>query len=355
MKKLWFPMYVNSWLGNINTRALTFSEKGLYVDLLCLMYQTDTCSLPNDIEYLSRILNCSPIQFELQWKNLSNCFCIDKNNNIYSKKLTEEHEKAQNRSERATKAIQKRWKIQNELQTEKQNVIQTVIQDTDTDTTTTTNTDKKKESEKSKISHPFVFQIPEKYQKLISNFWQYLQNNHPHQFKEAQKRKEKTEKAWVDVLEKAERIEAIPLDKIKMVIEWVQNHDFWSTNFRTLSKLRTCDKDGNRYIVRWLDEMDATQRKKKKENEINPVILEKRILDYIRGGKSISKIELAVIQKLGGKHRLSYMKQDEFSELIRTQGIDYYNNIKRSGIEDQDHIPVIDMGSLEKLTEKKKL
>ena len=63
-----------------------------------------------------------------------------------------------------------------------------------------------------------------------------------------QPKSQKQKNAWLDTIEKLNRIEKVPLDKIVEVTKNARQDDFWSKNFLSLTKLRT-KKDGIHYIT----------------------------------------------------------------------------------------------------------
>ena len=48
-----FPFYPSNWRNDFNVIALSRAQRGLYMDLLCLMWMSGTCSIPNDPAALS--------------------------------------------------------------------------------------------------------------------------------------------------------------------------------------------------------------------------------------------------------------------------------------------------------------
>jgi len=56
-------------------------------------------------------------------------------------------------------------------------------------------------------------------------------------------------KKWHETIDKLNRIDGIPFDKIVEIVQWARNDSFWSKNFLSLRKLRTKDKNGVKYAV----------------------------------------------------------------------------------------------------------
>jgi len=61
----------------------------------------------------------------------------------------------------------------------------------------------------------------------------------------------KNEKAWIDTLEKLNRIDGYSFAEIEKIIQQARNHKFWSKNFLSLTKLRKSDRDGVKYHIRF--------------------------------------------------------------------------------------------------------
>lgn len=63
--------------------------------------------------------------------------------------------------------------------------------------------------------------------------------------------KPKDEKAWMETLEKLNRIDGYDFDEIEKIIRTARKDKFWSKNFLSLTKLRKPDKDGVKYHIRF--------------------------------------------------------------------------------------------------------
>jgi len=82
-KKLhWFPFYYLDWLSDIDVAMMTYSEKGLYMDMLCRCFNED--GIPNDINKLKRIFKCE----ESDLKECVKMF-YEKDEKLFNKKLDE--------------------------------------------------------------------------------------------------------------------------------------------------------------------------------------------------------------------------------------------------------------------------
>ena len=82
-KKLhWFPFYYLDWLSDIDVAMMTYSEKGLYMDMLCRCFNED--GIPSDVNKLKRIFKCDESE-------LSECIKMfyEKDEKLFNKKLDE--------------------------------------------------------------------------------------------------------------------------------------------------------------------------------------------------------------------------------------------------------------------------
>ncbi len=82
-KKLhWFPFYYLDWLSDIDVAMMTYSEKGLYMDMLCRCFNED--GIPSDINKLKRIFKCDESE-------LLECVKMfyEKDEKLFNKKLDE--------------------------------------------------------------------------------------------------------------------------------------------------------------------------------------------------------------------------------------------------------------------------
>ena len=55
MKRPSFQFYPQDWLSDPNVMAMTPAQRGGYIHLLALMWNTDECALKNDSEFLSKL------------------------------------------------------------------------------------------------------------------------------------------------------------------------------------------------------------------------------------------------------------------------------------------------------------
>jgi uncharacterized protein YdaU (DUF1376 family) len=92
---------------------MTNEEVGVYIKLLCYMWEDEECSLPNDIPYLSKICHADNTVIAA----LYHCF-YEKENKIMHKRLDKERKKQDEYREKQSSAgkigMEKRWGARND-------------------------------------------------------------------------------------------------------------------------------------------------------------------------------------------------------------------------------------------------
>ena len=68
--------------------------------------------------------------------------------------------------------------------------------------------------------------------------------------------------SWKDCIEKLNRIDGIPFEKIVQIVKAAREDDFWSKNFLSLPKLRKKDKNGVPYVVVFNERFRSQQHSK---------------------------------------------------------------------------------------------
>lgn len=119
MSDPWFKFYPSDWLSG--TRGLTPAETGVYVTLICMMYENDGKIAHNDAR-LARRCGCTAASFK---KILKNLLSEDKlvemegflTNERVEKELTERSERVQKSSD----AAHKKWATYRQKQQQIQN------------------------------------------------------------------------------------------------------------------------------------------------------------------------------------------------------------------------------------------
>jgi hypothetical protein len=117
---------------------------------------------------------------------------------------------------------------------------------------------------------------------------------------------------WLDCLDKIQRIDKYDLHKVYEVTKELRSDDFWQTNFLTILKFRNLDKNGIKYIDRFM----LNQKAKSKPVGYSKV---KGLINYfIYNNPSDGVKELGAKTKAGQLfefHIKQLMQTDEFNEL----------------------------------------
>lgn len=83
------PFFTDAWVAD--TSHLTRLERGLYMDLIVLLWRSPGCKVPNEIEWIARRLRCSNDEIELLRRIVSE-FLTTTGNWLFQKRLLKEFE-----------------------------------------------------------------------------------------------------------------------------------------------------------------------------------------------------------------------------------------------------------------------
>lgn len=75
----------------------------------------------------------------------------------------------------------------------------------------------------------------------------------------------KRKKTWIDCLNKLHTLDAFTMQEINGAIIFARQDSFWKDNFLSIMKLRDRDKDGVRYIDRFVNEWEKKYKNRKKQ------------------------------------------------------------------------------------------
>lgn len=75
---------------------------------------------------------------------------------------------------------------------------------------------------------------------------------------------------WLDCLDKIERIDKYDLREVYLMVKKMRQDDFWQNNFLSILKLRNTDKNGVKYIDRFMAQQDNHLQSAK--NKINGLL-----------------------------------------------------------------------------------
>ena len=90
----YLPLYTSDFKAD--TAHLSHEERGIYIELLCLCWDSARGTIPADEAYLKRHARLSDEQFELAKIIISEFFTI-KNNLLHNKRLLDERKKYENK------------------------------------------------------------------------------------------------------------------------------------------------------------------------------------------------------------------------------------------------------------------
>lgn len=113
MKVPYMRFYAGDWLSDPKVRRLTWEQKGVYIDMLALMWKNGgDASLPNDPGAIASMLGMQKRKFIKIFhvffeKNFEIFFLRD--GRVYQKRISEEWEAANEKSKKATESIRARW------------------------------------------------------------------------------------------------------------------------------------------------------------------------------------------------------------------------------------------------------
>jgi len=104
----WFPFYAADWLTDPDVRAMTYAERGLYLECLCMQWREG--SIPSDVKRLARITG-APAKLLHRILGKFEPSRDGELQNARMEKVRREQRKAQRqRSQKARDAANARWK-----------------------------------------------------------------------------------------------------------------------------------------------------------------------------------------------------------------------------------------------------
>jgi uncharacterized protein YdaU (DUF1376 family) len=105
------PLFTDAWIAD--TSHLSRVERGLYMDLLILIWRSPECRVPNDIAWLARRLRADASEAEILQSILSEFCIIDVENDvawISQKRLMREWQYTSKKRQKNIDAAKYRWK-----------------------------------------------------------------------------------------------------------------------------------------------------------------------------------------------------------------------------------------------------
>ena len=133
---------------------------------------------------------------------------------------------------------------------------------------------KKEETLKPKVfKAPFSLEVEDCYLECLKYFDEHL---HP--------RLEKSVFSWKETIEKLNRIDKIPFEKIVEITQKTRADSFWGKNFLSLNKLRNKNKDKTMYIVVFNEQIKSIK------NESSSETIGRQTLDTIKRNTDWSSV-----------------------------------------------------------------
>lgn len=107
---LWFPLYIDHFLGSRKVLRMTIGEQGAYLRLLCFAWSGKDCGLPNDLQELKELALWTD-KTEGDFIKVRACFTPHPENRrrIHNARLYEEWKKVEELKGRRKEAAQLRW------------------------------------------------------------------------------------------------------------------------------------------------------------------------------------------------------------------------------------------------------
>lgn len=100
------PLWIDAWVAD--TAHLSRVERGLYHDLLVLIWKTPECRVPNDLVWIGRKLRCDEAEMEVLSRIIGE-FCQSTGNWVTQKRLKKEYDFVCQKSQKNRRAAESRW------------------------------------------------------------------------------------------------------------------------------------------------------------------------------------------------------------------------------------------------------
>jgi uncharacterized protein YdaU (DUF1376 family) len=101
------PLWTDAYLSD--TDHLTFTEHGVYMRLLMLIWRTPGCRIPNDVTWICRRLRCSDEEYQSLVRPVIEEFCLSTGNYVSQKRLTKQRKWLEDKSEQQRARAKSRW------------------------------------------------------------------------------------------------------------------------------------------------------------------------------------------------------------------------------------------------------
>ncbi len=101
------PLWTDAYLSDCG--HLTFTEHGVYMRLLMLIWRTPGCRIPNNQQWICRRLRCSDDEYQSLVQPIIDEFCLSTGNYISQKRLTKQRKWLEEKSEQQRARAKSRW------------------------------------------------------------------------------------------------------------------------------------------------------------------------------------------------------------------------------------------------------
>ena len=106
------PLFTDAWLAD--TSHLSRAERGLYMDLLVLIWRSPECRVPNDLDWVGRRLRCSPEE-QTMLQTIVSEFCSSTGNWLTQKRLRKEFEYVRETKRKQSDRAKSRWNKEKDI------------------------------------------------------------------------------------------------------------------------------------------------------------------------------------------------------------------------------------------------
>jgi len=106
-------LWTDAWIAD--TVHLSRHERGIYIDLLVLMWRTPGCRVPNDNNWLAKHMRMSAKEVSTELRPIIEEFCQSAGNYLCQKRLQKEFVRAFRHSEKQAARAKRRWEKEKDL------------------------------------------------------------------------------------------------------------------------------------------------------------------------------------------------------------------------------------------------
>jgi len=248
----YFKFFVSEWNdGDITLEDL--KTQGLYINI-CSYYWSNDCEVT--LEKLQKKFKTNRKQIENLVK--AKIIKLDSEKNVLINFLIEQNIERENLSKQNSVNALKRWKEKRE---ESERIATALDSDCESDAIKKREEEIRKEENKIIKVKVYSIEIHNCFNNCLNYFDKHL---HP-----------KNNDSWLDTIDKLNRIDGIPFEKIEEVVKKTRGDDFWKQNFLSLTKLRKKNKEDIMYVVVFNEKIKGNGVTKSRRQKWNDKIAER--------------------------------------------------------------------------------